>query len=132
LFAIVIAAAAAIAGVIGWNWYKKNRAPTAYEMVSTVEEEEEVGSTADSDKNSSSVIQGKMQKLDFGDEIEGDDAVEGGDPEVVSMGIDPEKPIVDEQQPSQAETKPKSQPVVDLFGDAPMDEEEDDAFFSFK
>jgi len=130
LLLIVIVAALAVGGVLLYNRFKKSKRPGDYELVSTLDVDGE-----DLASKSSGVVNSKMEKLDFGDEIEGDDAI-GGD--VVSMGLDPEK--VDSDPLSAASTattttttttQTKSQPVIDLLGDVPVEDDDDESFFTF-
>ena len=82
-----------------------------------------------------------MEKLDFGDEIEGDDDIEpeAGSGDVVSMGMNPEKADADPLSASSSTTTTTTIPpqvhpraAVDLLGDIPVEDDDDEDFFSFK
>jgi len=136
LLAIIVAAALAVGGVLLYNKYvRPKRRSDAYQLVSTVDLDDA------GDIKSSGVVNSKMEKLDFGDEIEGDDGLEAGSGDVVSMGLDPEKVGADPLSAAAATTtasssssQPQSQsrPVVDLLGDIPVEDDDDEDFFSFK
>jgi len=127
---VIIGAVAggAVAGVVLYNKYKKGKKTDAYELLSTGDDEDE------DHTKSNGVVNSKMQKLDFGDEIEGDDSIAGD--EVVSMDLDTEKMTGDHQssQSSSSSTAAaataKPNTVVDLLGDLPLDEDDED-FFSY-
>jgi len=129
LFSIVFVAALAIAGVLIYNKYFKTKPHDAYELLSTNGDDDE-GGVIDM-KKSNGVDDSTREKLDFGEEIDGDD-------DVVGMSLDPEKssgdnkPESSESKPSEPK-KPESNTVVDLLsGDDPIDDDDDKDFFSYK
>jgi len=125
LGSIVIVAAIAVTAVIVYNKYFKNREPAPYELLPTGDEDEE-GAI----KKSNGVIDTTREKLDFGPEIDGDDDILA---DAVDEADKPEK-AADETTADKSKPEKEQKPptVVDILtGDDPIDDGDDDDFFSY-